>query len=289
VIADFEARLAEVLGGRMAAPFTGRVNVEPGTAAEPELVIGVRLAELVAPAMGEHQDAVVPGAAAPRRVVRARCTVEVRAVATTAGGRAQSMAALDAAIFALDAADFRDGSALATTTGDPGFQILAMQLAQVLAPQRPDDATAPLIVRLAADGLFWPRGTTGQAGRAIASIVVRGVVLPIELDPRDPQATAGGDPIAITIAVRLPVGSSLPFGTLAVGLAAPGGRPGAGSLSGGTAGTGGVRLLTLVDGAAEVTYHPPATAALDLLVVGLDDSAGGAGLELTRFAIGVRA
>jgi hypothetical protein len=80
---------------------------------------------------------------------------------------------------------------------------------------------------------------------------------------------------------------ALPFGALAVRLVGPGGKPGAGTLSGGTPGVGGAMLLTVAAGRATVTYAPPAEPARDTLVVALDDGAGGMGTELARLPVEV--
>jgi hypothetical protein len=283
MIADFETRLAEVLGSRMPAPFTGRVHVEPGGPA-PSLVVGVRQVDLIEPLIGQGREAVVPGAAEPRRVVHARCHVELRAVPADPGGRAQALEGLDAAIYLLDGADFRGGGALAQA-GDPGFVIREMALAPALAATGDGSALA---VALDARGLFWPRNALGQAGRAIGSILVRGVLLPVAIEPAVVQPIAGGPDVALAIRVGLPAGTSLPFGAIAVALVAPDGGPGAGSLIGGTEGDPGVRLLALADGTAEVTYRPPAQPSKVDLVVALDHESR-LGVVLGRFTLEVRA
>jgi hypothetical protein len=152
-------------------------------------------------------------------------------------------------------------------------------------------------VNVAARGWFWPPGTPGQTGVRIGEIRARGVVLPIELSPA-PAPVAGGAPIVLTLRIRptepqrlggpQPPPAVLPFGRLAVRLFGPGNRPPAGSLSGGTAGTDGSRLLDVAGGAASFSYAPPATQAVDQLVVALDDSTGRQGVELARLPIRVR-
>jgi hypothetical protein len=81
----------------------------------------------------------------------------------------------------------------------------------------------------------------------------------------------------------------VPFGAVVVAVVDSGGRPGAGTLAGGTAaGAAGARTLPVTGGRAVVQYTPPAQAAVEQLVVALDDGAGGAGIELGRFPLDVR-
>jgi hypothetical protein len=293
VIGDFEARLAEVLGGLLPAPFRGHVEVEPGAGAgggaAPRVLVGVRGAAVLGAQFGSGRTPrVVPGAAEPRRVVAARVTVRLRVEPASGAGRAQQLAGLDQALYALDAAELRDGSALATD-GDPGFLIHELKVSQALEPIDAAQVDSPPMLLVEAEGLFWPRGVTGQAGVAIREIDPRTVLLPLALEPAQPRLTAGGPAIDLTVRVALPSGSALPFGALVVALARPGGRPGAGTLAGGTDGTGGARVLTVSAGQARVRYTPPAQPGTDLLVIALDDGARGAGLELGRFKLEARA
>ncbi|WP_437569791.1 hypothetical protein [Sorangium sp. So ce542] len=291
MIGDFEARLAVVLGSRLPAPFVGRVQVEPGGDGEPpQVLLGVRQVELVEPGMGDPREAVVPGATAPRRVVHARCRVQLRVVPASELGRAQEIEGLDAAIYALDGDDFRSGRALAAE-GDPGFLVRSMKISAGVTPFTPaaGQGSSSLALALDADGMFWPRGVVGQAGRAIASVVVRGAILPIEIEPAEPRPVAGGPDVPLTIRVRVPAGSSLPFGSIAVALVAPDGGPSAATLIGGADGDAGVRLLQLVEGIAAVTFRPPAAPASVDLIVALDHDGRRLGVELGRFTLKVRA
>src|SRR5688572_7072352 len=133
MLGDFEARLAVVLGSRMPGPFAGRVQVEPGTAGPPRVLVSVRQVELIERDIGEPPDVIVPGADVPRRVMRGRCRVVLRVIPTTQGGRAEEIAGLDAAMYLLDGAEFRDGRAL-VATGDPGFLIRSLRIDPGLAP-----------------------------------------------------------------------------------------------------------------------------------------------------------
>ncbi|HEX6044802.1 MAG TPA: hypothetical protein VFZ22_09970, partial [Pyrinomonadaceae bacterium] len=82
--------------------------------------------------------------------------------------------------------------------------------------------------------------------------------------------------------------TSLPFGSVVVAVEDSGGRPGAGTLAGGNAGPAGSRTIPVAGGQAAFQYTPPAQAALDQLVVSLDDGEGGIGIELGRFPLEVR-
>jgi len=290
MIADFEQRLADVLGARLPAPFGGNVVPAPGEAgADPLIAVGVRHFEPLDEGFGAPPE-LVPGASDPRRVARLRCTVAL--AVHGASDRASALRGIDDVLYAVDAPDLRDGSALRTDSGDPGFLIDALALA---TGDVADDVTAaPTEVAVVAQGWFWPAGTPGETGVVIGEVRVRGAVLPIEIIPAAPALAAGGPPQALTLRVRpaglLRLGGStpLPFGQVAVQLFAPGRRPGAGTLTGGTAGAAGSRLLTLDDGVATFTYVPPAAAAVDELVIALENGAGGPGVELGNFTLRVR-
>ncbi len=299
MISEFEQKLADVLGSRLPAPFGGRVQVPPAPAAgpNPAIVVGTTAFESIDPDLGSRRPELAPGVADTRRILRLRCSVAVQ-VQPGSGGRTQLLQGIDASLFALDAADFRNGTALAAP-GDPGFLIQDMRIVGSLAAADPNPPSAsPQGVMLAAEGWFWPAGTAGQAGVAIVEVRVRGGILPIEVSPAHPLSKAGGPPFDITLTVRsftpmrLHKGAAalpaLPFGSLALAVFGPGGRPGAGTLSGGTAGAAGVQLISLAEGSAKVTYTPPATAAVDELHVTIEDSAGGLGVELGRFPITVK-
>ena len=297
MIAEFEQRLANVLGGRLPAPFTGRVAVAPGFSAgnQPRLLIGVRSTEPIAPDLGSQRPEAAPGADDPRRVLRLRCLVGLECFAGGNGGRAQQVQALDAALYALDAPDLRNGSALAAS-GDPGFLIQEMRLLGSTAPLDPGGAEEPVGLTLAAAGWFWSVGVVGEAGEPIQEVRLRGGLLPISLRPEDPPLVAGGPEIDLTLRFG-PLGllrladPPLPpqtFGRIGASLIGASGGLGAGTLSGGEAGAAGIRLYPLTDGQATLTYEPPDEATVDTLVVALDDGEGGLGLELGRVALKVR-
>lgn len=285
MIAAFERRFADLLGTRLAAPLAGAVDVAPGDNGS-ALVVGVAAAEPDNDALWRSRPERVPGTPDPRRVVALRCDVTVTA---RAADRDDRVAALDQALHLLDAPEFQIGAAFAAAAGeDPGFLIRRLLLARM------EGAVA---LHLSASGLFWPPGMVGEAGEAIRAVLLRAPLLPLALRPERPVIVAGGPPVALTIALAeagggrieadgiAPAGSALPVLARVVDA---GGRPGAGTLSGGSAGPAGSRLLPVTDGAVELTYTPPAEPALDLLVVTLE-AAGGFGVELGRFALAGRA
>ena len=79
-----------------------------------------------------------------------------------------------------------------------------------------------------------------------------------------------------------------PFGDVVLRLTDAGGRPGAGTLAGGTAGPDGSRLVPLSNGAASFQYTPPANAAVDLLHVSFENGEGAAGDEIGQLPLRVR-
>ncbi|MBT2500893.1 hypothetical protein J7E25_17510, partial [Agromyces sp. ISL-38] len=276
MLADFETRLADVLGSRLAAPLAGRVFVAPGPAdtSATAVLVGVSRAEVVPESFGAgRRPERVPGAADPRRVVRLRCDVRIVVRPADNGTRAQTMAALDALVYELDAGDLRDASALGGP-GDPGFVVDGQRVEQVtVEPSGLADGSLPA-VELRTEGWFWPRNAPGITGKAIAAALVRTVLLPVALQPWPLLLRAGDAPVPLTIRVgaagtsRLTGGAPAvsPFGELAVRVVDAGGRPGAGTLAGGAAGPDGSRLIAVDEDAAAVEYRPQAAAADDVLV-----------------------
>jgi hypothetical protein len=288
MISDFEQRLADVLGGRLPAPFTGHAQVAPAGAAgvDPAVVVRVESALPLASGMGGEAQQVVPGSATPRRVVRLACTVEITVVAAGGSGRDQQVHGLDAALYVLDAPDFRNGAALSGGAPDPGFLIRSMRLRAletppVLLPSGTREDRAALIFD--ADGLFWPIGTAGAAGVAIEDVRIRGAITPVALIPSAPRIFAGGDPVDLALRVREGIRNADGTPTsLILRLVGPGGGPGAGSLAGAV---NGLLAVDIVDSEALFTYTPGGTPARLELVVALDNGASGIGLELERFAL----
>jgi hypothetical protein len=297
MIAEFEQRLADVLGSRLPAPFGGRVFVAPpGNPNQLRLVVGVERVTLTEPDMGSRRHERVPGANDGRRVVRASCTLRIDVQPGASAGRAQQVSALDAALYELEAPDFQSGEAL-VAPGDTGFVIQRMRCVGTAVPLDPDVTDAPpLGLTLEAEGLFWPVGVPGEAGIEIGEIRLRGMRLPLILEPREPLLEAGGPAVTLTLRVGRAGGhtigngvSALPIGNIAVNVFAPGGQPGAGVLSGGTAGASGARILDASSGEITFDYTPGAQPARDTLIASFEDGEGGPGVELGRFVLTTRA
>ena len=297
MIADLEQRLAEVIGAALPAPFTGTTAVAPGPAAgpDPALVLGTTTVNPLAPDFGsDSRPEQPPSVADPLRVVRASCTLLIEIRPGAGQGRAQQLAGLDALLYLLDGPEFRSGTALGDGT-DHGFVLDSMRVLD--ARTQPDPATPsepPVVLNLVAQGWFWPPGTPGTAGAPAVEIRLRGVDLPLSANV--PRLVAGAP--ATTLDLSLPVTGplrlhspdgpalpELPFGSLALRLAGPGDKPGAGALSGGTAGADGVIFVPVTADRSSVQYTPPAAPARDTLVVALDDGTNGVGAELARVTL----
>ncbi len=296
MITEFERRLADVLGPRLPAPFTGRVDVPPGTLGGngPVLLVGVTHAQASEPHFGSHRPQVVPGGNDPRRVLRLTCTLSIEIRAGNNQNRRQQMLGLDALLYTLDAPDFRTGQALANgAPADPGFFIESLRVIDGAAAITPDTDEAPVVVLLSAEGWFWPVGVAGQAGIVIGEIRLRGTALPLQVTPSRTHLVAGSDPVDLTVRVgagtfgtfALPDQPALPFGSLAFMVLGPGARPGKGTLTGNV---DGLLLVLLTNGEAVVEYQPPDEPAVDELVLMLDDGEGGAGIEIARYTLVVK-
>jgi hypothetical protein len=289
MLAEFENRLADVLSQRLPAPFTGTVDRAPGRDIA-RLLVAITSAEPIADNLLSVRPERVPGDIAPRRVLRLRCDV---ALATRADDdRTARMQAIDAALYLLGEPAFESGMALLPADAtDPGFQISRMLVTNI---------EAPLTVKLQADGLFWPVGIAGQVDDPIQAILIQMPLLPLRLTPERPALAPGGPPVDLVLNAanagggRIAAAGIAPTGATAliVRLIDAGGRPGAGSLSGGVPLPGGSHRVALANGAATLTYTPPAAAAFDLLVVALDGDGGAGdgrpGIELARFALATR-
>ncbi|TDE92442.1 hypothetical protein EXU48_12795 [Occultella glacieicola] len=295
MLSEYETRLADLLGSRLGAPFDGRVFVPPGPSAtnEPALLAGLVDAVPIPESFGSRRPEIVPGADDPRRVVRMRTTARVEVRASTAGGREETTTGLDALLYLLDAPDLRDASAF-TAPGDPGFALSRQVPTGVqIAP----DAGLPAVL-VEAEGWFWPPNVSGVTGRPIRQAHVRMAQLPVALEPWPPPLDAGGPAVDLRVTVgavgtmRLDGGTpaGVAFGALTLRVVDAGGRPGAGTLTGGAGGIGGTDgnlVVPLEAGAASFTYTPPAEPARDVLVVSLDrpDTGDGVaiGTEIARF------
>jgi hypothetical protein len=303
MLADLESRLADVLGSRLSGPLAGRVFVTPGPAdtASTALLVGVSRVDAVEQNFGTgRRPERVPGTTDPRRVVRLRCAIRIEVRPGDADTRAETMAALDALLYELDDPELRSASALAAP-GDPGFVLDGQVPSAALVSPELNGGQALPAVELLAEGWFWPPNAPGVAGVAIASALVRTASLPIGLEPW-PLLIRPGDPaVALTLRIgttgttrlteHAPTAS--PFGELAVRVVDAGGRPGAGTVSGGAAGPQGSRLVAVANDIAVISYEPPGAPAADELVVCVTRADAGAGatvgMELARFPLAVTA
>ena len=288
MLSEFERRLANVLGARLPLTFRGGVDIAPGRD-DAQVVLSVRHVEPLDEHLFGMRPEVVPGAPTHRRVMRLRCDVglDVRLLADQP--RATQMRELDTVLYELDEPGFRSGARLRPTDGaDPGFLVQQMFVSLSDPPQS---------ITLRAEGLFWPPDAPGETGVKIDFAQVRVSVQPIILVPARPRLNAGGETIELVIefgatgTMRIERGgrvTSLPFGSVVVGVEDAGGRPGAGTLAGGNAGPSGSRTIAVTGGRAAFQYTPPAQPAVDHLVVSLDDGEGGIGVELGRFPLEVR-
>jgi hypothetical protein len=298
VIRDLETRLAAVLSARLPAPFANRVVAAPADGPpgpQPRVVVGVRHAERLAPDLGNVRDEVVPGAAAPRRVLRLACTIGAAVQPAANQGRAQQVAGVDALLYALDAPDLRSAAALAGPA-DPGFLLDGLEL--VGATFDPVPGAEAFGVTLLARGLFWPVGVPGQTGPRIVRVQVREGLAPVSLTLPPEGLVAGGPGGAIVVGVdgwgTLDLREGQPpaagaFGAVALRVDTPDGAAGKGTLDGGAVGDDPrVRIVNLTGGMVTVTYTPPAEPVVDELVVALAHG-GSAGAELARVPLVVEA
>jgi hypothetical protein len=295
LITEFERRLTDVLGPRLAAPFTGRVDVPPATLPGdgPVILAGVTHTQASLGNFASHRPEVVPGANDPRRVLRLACDISIEVRPGSGQGRLQQMQGLEALLYELDAPDFRTGQALANgAPADPGYFIQSLQVRESFSAITPD-VNDLVSLRLSAEGWFWPVGAVGETGVSIGEIRLRGVALPLEVVPSRAQLTAGGPPVDLTLRVgggasgtfALPGKPALPFGSLTVKLLGPGARPARGRLIGGV---DGMLLAPLSNDQAVVRYDPPDGPARDELVIALDDGEDGPGIEIARYPLIVK-
>lgn len=297
MLADYEVRLADVLSSRLGAPFTGRAFVAPGpNDAAPALLVGTRTAEVVPEDFGSKRPEVVPGDGDRRRVVRLRCLVGVEVRPGAGADRSERLAALDAALYVLDAPDLRDASALALP-GDPGFALSGQRVR--IAQVEPDDEVTLARIDLDADGWFWPPDAPGEDGGPIVRAIARIAGLPFSVAPWPVALRVGDPPLRLEVrlddtAVQILADEVQGAGASAFALRVldAGDRPGAGTLTGGAAGPAGSRTVTADDGILRISYAPPAAPATDRLVVTfLRAAPGGAptlGAKLGEFPIEVR-
>jgi hypothetical protein len=248
MIREFELRLADVLGSRLPAPFTGQVDPAPAIGPpgdQPRIIVGVQRFHRLTADFDNQRHLVVPGAELPRRVVRLACEVACTVQPSSDGGRTQQLTGVDALVYTLDDPAFAGTLA---APGDPGFLLDSFELTDAATALDPSLSDSPLIgVTARAVGVFWPPGVAGQAGPTIEAIRIRQAGLPIQIVLPAQRLVSGGGPATPS----------------------------------------GVRLVDLTGGTGEITYTPPAEEATDLLVVALEDGVGGPGVELSRTALTV--
>lgn len=285
MLSGFETRLADVIGLRLPPPLAGTVDVAPGQGSS-RIVVGITSAVPTEDSLLNLRPERVPGAPQPRRVLKLHCEVVLTAKTPANVSRADQMQAIEGALYALDDSAMRNGSALLPgDNSDPGFLIRNLEVTHSAPPDS---------ITLGVDGFFWPAGTPGTDGTAIQEARIRSALQPVALV--NPQLTAGGAAVDLqltfggvgTMIVKSDGVTGAAFGSLIVRVIDAGGRPGAGTLSGGSAGPNGARTVVVAEGGATVTYTPPAQPAADVLVVAMEDNAGGAGVELGRFPLSVR-
>jgi hypothetical protein len=295
MISHFESRLADLLGSRLAAPFAGRVDVEPGSgpADVPSITVAVVEARPLEPDFGSVRPEAAPGADDPRRVVRLDCDVHLSVRAASGQGRGQVVAALDALTYLLEDPGLRRSGTLDSPAEDPGFLLEAL----VVRTLRTAPEAGRPRVEVGALGWFWPPNTPGQAGVAIREAHIRHARLPVSLEPwplllrpGDPQVTFTVDVHAVgTMVVDGDGVTTAEVGEVALRVVDDGGRPGAGTLGGGSAGPDGTRIVTVEHGRSSVAYTPPDEPAVEHLVVSTvrpDTGDGPAvGPELARFSL----
>jgi len=299
MLSEFEQQFQTTLRSRLPAAIRDEVQIATGVSNQSGILCGVRTAQPMPAEFRDRRLERVPGANDPRRVLRLRCQMALTFVpSSTTQTRVELVDWFDRVIYALDSDDIRDGSAFAGQAPDPGFllQRMTVECADLPLDIHATDAE-PLLLTLAVEGWFWPVGESGQAGVAIGEIRLRGVVLPITIQPAQPNLTANGPAVALTIALdargtaRITADDldQAPFGMLAVRLEKADGTAGDGLLTGGAADDDGTLLLTVDDGAATVTYTPPAQPTTEALVITVDNSKGGSGVVVRRFPLIVRA
>ena len=280
--------MANALGTRLAAPLAGSVDVAPGRN-NARVVLRVRSAAPLEHDLLNLRPERVPGAVNRRRVLKLRCELTLDVRVPPGGNREDAMRATDEILYLLDSPPFADGSVLLPASdADPGFLIQRLRFTQ---------SEPPLLIVVEAEGFFWPVGVAGQSGPEIVEIRLRQALRPIRLAPSRPPLVAAGAPVDLNIEFGA-TGTYgvqaqdevalLPFGSVVAAVVDEGGRPGAGGLSGGAAGPDGSRVLTVENGVATLRYTPPAQAAVDHLIVRLENNEGGPGIELGRFRLPVR-
>lgn len=292
MLADFEGRLANVLGSRLEAPFAGRVR-RRGSAdpAGNGPVIRLAVEEIVPlePDFGSVRPEVVPGSGDQRRIARLRATVGVE-IDPQGTDRLQVLDGVDALIYELQQPEMRS-AALLHLPEDQGFRLDFLHIVPSSTVEAPQ-------LLLATEGWFWPIGAAGAAGVEIETAMLREFRLPVTLSVSSPL-TAGGSTTSIslrfgstgTLAIDAQDTDPLPFGSVALRLNDDGGGPGAGTLAGGAPGPDGTHVVPVGSTGSTFTYTPGPTAGRDHLsvlthAVDADDNEH-IGFAIARFALEV--
>ena len=295
MLSEFEQQFQTTLRTRLPADIRNQVQVSTGANSQKGILVSVRSAQPVSDEFGTIRPEIAPGINLPRRVVRLRCLMDCSFVpVNNSQSRAVLMNWLDHVIYALDNTDVRTGEAFVGVEVDPGFLIQSMSIETLDTPFA-IHATDPdrLQLSLTADGWFWPVGEAGQAGIEIGEIRLRGAIYPVLLTPANPVLVANGPTIDLTItfeargASRITASGlgSTGFGNVAVRLEKEDGTVGAGTLTGGTPGDNGIRLLAVTEDHIELSYTPPAVPGKDILLLSMDDNVSSIGIDMARFAL----
>ena len=299
MVSDFESRLATVLGAQLPAPFGGTVAVagdnDSAHGNEPRIFVGVYKTRSMPKDFGANRTVRVPGVSALINVLSLKVFVNINVIPAQNADRVQQLQGIEQINYLMDSEPFQTGGAL-VDTGDQGFLIHSMSVDQsVVAVGNAPEENRPAGISVVAEGIFWPIGVPGETGVEIDEIRLRGLTLNVRLEPAAPQLSAGGSATTLFLMIDATAshriggdGSPLTFDQITVDLLQPDGQPGAGTLTGGTAGLGTARHLSVTDGVATAVYTPPSTAAKDLLQVGFDDGEDGLGRIAAQFEIEVR-
>jgi len=290
MISDFETRLVSLLGAQLPAPFTGTVERAAGndTAhdSEPRIYLGAYKIQAEPKGFGGNRRVAVPGVSDRIRVLSATVYVNINVLPANNEDRRQQLQGIEQLRYLLDDESFQTGAAL-LDAGDQGFRIDRVGVIDsVIEVTNAPDADRPSGMTLMAEGIFWPIGVSGEAGVAIDEMRIRGLLVDLQLGSALPTLSAGDS--AIDIQVRVPKITILDFDRIAIDLIQADGQAGAGSLAGGRAGTGTVRLIDIVSDTATFRYTPPAEPVTEFLQVGYDDGDSGLGTVVKQFRLEVR-
>lgn len=259
----FEARLADLLADRLAAPEAGVAGLavpERGAAGSlpaTGVVPHVRLLSVVAdPLLGDDAPRLRPDPGGPRlrTVLALRGEAAVELVAAADASAALRLRALDAVLVALQEEALRRGTGFDDGT-DQGFALRGFRFLRA-GPAEGETGLAEATLRAvyAFEGEFWPVRPEAE-GPAIVTIPRRLVTLPVEA-PETLSARAGGPDLAIPLRLDLNATGGAPARVVARlrGAAPPGTLLGEAL----PAAPGSV-AVAVTDGAARLSYRPPAT------------------------------